>query len=269
MSYRRLAAISRAKSILFTVEASGMMRNLKLYQVMFVAVLAMFAGSAGADVLELRDGRVLDGQYMGGTQTTVRFQVDAELKVFERQDIVALTFSGVTAASGAAPAPVHSAASDSTVVPAGTVLLIRTSEEIGTHNKTAGQRFTGTLEGKLMAGDATIAPSGATVHGMVVKSEKGGIGARRPILELTLTDIMIDGQVRPVKTSVLSGEGPRGGAGKKILKGSAVGALANGSDGAETGAKIGAGIAILGGGAHAGLQGGSLIEFTLVENFIP
>lgn len=46
-----------------------------------------------ADVLELKDGRVLRGTYMGGTQGTVRFMVGDKVELFTRADIVALTFS--------------------------------------------------------------------------------------------------------------------------------------------------------------------------------
>ncbi|WP_455211614.1 hypothetical protein [Kaarinaea lacus] len=242
--------------------------------------LSLALNIAQADVLELKDGNILKGQFMGGTQSTVRFQVNGDMKVVPREDIVAITFTGdtgatSTTASQTAPVASAPAAAASTSksgkgaksVPAGTVLMVRTAEEIGTRNKSAGDRFTTTLEGKLMAGDSEIAPSGATVHGRVIKSQRGGIGARKPILELTLTEIMIDGQLKPIKTNNLTGEGPTGGAGRKIAKGAAVGALADGSSGAETGAKIGAGIAILAGGKHAGLQNGTLLEFSLAEDF--
>jgi hypothetical protein len=150
-------------------------------------------------------------------------------------------------------------------VAAGTLLLVRTSEEIGTHNMKEGARFSAKLEAKLMAGKEEVAPQGATVYGRVLKSSKGGIGARKAELELVLTEVMIDGQLVPIKTTVLRGEGESGGLGKKVVKGAAIGALADGSSGAETGARVGAGIGVLGGGGHAGLKSGSLIEFTLTE----
>ena len=153
------------------------------------------------------------------------------------------------------------------IVPAGTVLLVRTTEEIGTHNKTAGARFTAALEADLVAGDSVVAPAGSTVYGKVLKSEKGGIGPRKAILELTLTEIKINGRLYPIKSSVLTGRGESGGLGKKIVKGAAIGALADGSSGADTGAKVGAGIGILQGGKHAGINRGTLIEFSLLEPF--
>lgn len=77
---------------------------------------------------------------------------------------------------------------------------------------------------------------------------------------------MIDGLLLPIKTSVLKGEGQSGGLGRKILKGAAVGALNNGNSGADTGARVGASIGILGGGRHAGIQNGSVFEFVLTES---
>ena len=71
--------------------------------------------------------------------------------------------------------------------------------------------------------------------------------------------------MRPIKTSVLKGEGQSGGIGRKIIKGAAVGALADGNTGADTGARVGASIGILGGGRHAGIQSGSVLEFVLTE----
>ena len=254
------------------------MKTLTISLLIPLAGLVLSLNTAQADILELKDGNILKGQYMGGTQTTVRFQVNGDMKVVPKEDIVALTFTGEAtsaptssaqppaAAAAPAAAATKSASKGAKSVPAGTAKMVRTAEEIGTHNKSAGQKFTATLEGKLMAGDMEIAPSGATVYGRVIKSEKGGIGARKPVLELTLTDIMINGQLKPIKTNNITGEGSTGGAGKKIVKGAAIGALADGSKGAETGAKVGAGIAILAGGKHAGLQTGTLLEFTLTEN---
>jgi hypothetical protein len=85
------------------------------------------------------------------------------------------------------------------------------------------------------------------------------------VLELKLIEISIHEELRPIKTNLLSGTGESGGAGGKVLKGAAIGGLASGSSGAEDGAKIGLGVAILGGGKHAGISSGTLLEFHLAE----
>src|SRR5438128_7433635 len=56
---------------------------------LFAVVLgAALAGAAAADTLELRDGRVLQGKYLGGTQATLRFEVNGEVQAFSTNDVV-------------------------------------------------------------------------------------------------------------------------------------------------------------------------------------
>src|SRR6476646_2552842 len=66
----------------------------------------LFAGAAAADTLELRDGRVLHGRYLGGTQAVLRFEIRGEVQTFNVSEAVALTFTGSASSMGApAPAP--------------------------------------------------------------------------------------------------------------------------------------------------------------------
>jgi hypothetical protein len=53
----------------------------------------LLAGSAAADTLELKDGRVLQGRFLGGTQAVMRFEYNGEVKTFSVNEIVALTFT--------------------------------------------------------------------------------------------------------------------------------------------------------------------------------
>src|SRR5256886_11120353 len=79
----------------------------------FLAVIALglfMASAATADTLELKDGRVLKGKYLGGTQVVLRFEINGEVQTFNTTDIVALTFTGRPAASAPAPAPTPAAA---------------------------------------------------------------------------------------------------------------------------------------------------------------
>ena len=65
-----------------------------------------FAGAAAADTLELKDGRVLQGRYLGGTQAVLRFEINGEVQTFNVTDAVAITFtgnSGKTSAPAVAP----------------------------------------------------------------------------------------------------------------------------------------------------------------------
>jgi hypothetical protein len=68
-----------------------------------------FAGAAVADTLELKDGRVLHGRYLGGTQAVLRFEIKGEVQTFNVSDAVALTFTG-NSGTTSPPAPTPDAA---------------------------------------------------------------------------------------------------------------------------------------------------------------
>src|SRR5260370_37816361 len=74
-----------------------------------VGLALFFAGAATADTLELKDGRVLKGKYLGGTQAMMRFELNGEVQTFNTTDIVALTFTGRSGSAGD-PAVVPAAA---------------------------------------------------------------------------------------------------------------------------------------------------------------
>src|SRR5262244_1355139 len=75
----------------------------------------LLAGMGFADTLELKDGRVLQGKYLGGTQAVLRFEVNGEVQTFPTHDIVALTF---TRNSGSAPAAAPPPAAEPAPAPA-------------------------------------------------------------------------------------------------------------------------------------------------------
>src|SRR5271163_1694171 len=60
-----------------------------------------FASAALPDTLELKDGRVLQGRYLGGTQAVLRFEVNGEVQTFSVSDAVAITFTGNSGKSSA------------------------------------------------------------------------------------------------------------------------------------------------------------------------
>jgi hypothetical protein len=78
---------------------------------MVAVVLGLFiAGVAAADTLELKDGRVLQGRYLGGTQAVLRFEIKGEVQTFNVSDAVALTFTGTSSATEAPASAPQSAA---------------------------------------------------------------------------------------------------------------------------------------------------------------
>src|SRR5579862_4898330 len=111
---------------------------------LMVAVLGL-GMSVRADILELKNGTVLNGKYAGGTAGTLRFDNGAGQQVIETSQAVALTFTtpAPVAVAPAAPAqlPAPVAAPSSVTLPPGTTLLVRMMDSISSRNG-AGTPFT-------------------------------------------------------------------------------------------------------------------------------
>ncbi len=59
------------------------------------------AAIASGDILELRDGRVIQGQFVGGSPLNIRFWVDGQEQVFATKDVLNIGFSDPTDTSNA------------------------------------------------------------------------------------------------------------------------------------------------------------------------
>lgn len=154
-------------------------------------------------------------------------------------------------------------------VPAGTSFLVRTTQTLSTSNVSSGHRFTARLEADLVADGIVVAPRGSTVYGVVTQAKKSGRLAGKSSISFTLTDIMINNQLRPVVTSEVAGASANT-AGKTTgttARAAAIGGLADGSSGAKTGAKVGLGVSLLTRGNSASIPSGSLLDFRLMQPF--
>ncbi|MGH0033290.1 MAG: hypothetical protein ACQGVC_26170 [Myxococcota bacterium] len=188
----------------------------------------LLAGAAGADVLETRDGRVLTGTYLGGTQQSVRFETGGSVQVLTLDQVLALTFDHTLAASDPAappaappPAPVPLAPTAETVPPAaapaapaattapaatatlarvsaGTRLQVRMVEGVDARQAAVGDGFTATLESGLGIDGRAIVPAGSKVYGRVAELRDTGPAAQR--MKLELTGLMVQGQLLPLVT---------------------------------------------------------------------
>lgn len=160
-------------------------------------------------------------------------------------------------------------------VPAGTRILIRTTDAIDSSKQKAGYRFTATLETNLQAEDTVVAPRGATVHGQLTQASSAGRMKGSSELTLELTDIVINGTAYPLLTSEyeVKGKGEGGATAKKVIGGAGLGALiggiAGGGKGAGIGAAAGAGAGTAVSAAKKGQQiqipSESLLEFRLQQ----
>jgi hypothetical protein len=241
---------------------------------LFAVVLgAALAGAAAADTLELRDGRVLQGKYLGGTQATLRFEVNGEVQAFSTNDVVALTFTrGTSQPQAVAPPPAPAApapavavhpnnmasaqgnyGSGSVTIPAGQSLLVRMIDGVDSSKNHVGDIFHASLETDLNVNGQLVARKGTDVYGRLATAEAAGKFAGKSELQLELTRMVIDGHDYPLISSDynVQGKGRGGDTAKKVGGGAVLGAIIGGIAGGGKGAAIGA---AAGGGAGATVQ---------------
>ena len=231
--------------------------------------LALCCASLHADVLELKNGQVHNGKYVGGTAGTVRFDTGAGMQVIETSQIIALTFTS-TGATAAAPTPVPApapAAQPKTVtLPAGTMLLVRMADGVSSRNA-AGATFTTKLEYNLVADGVTAVPAGTVIYGRVQSSTQARRAFGRSTLDLRLAQMVVGGSPLPLSTSSFkeAGEASIKKAARGAAAGAAIGAIVDGGDGAGKGAAIGATASLLKKGQTVTVPPGALLEFTLSQ----
>ena len=238
----------------------------KACSILTVACLAVSL-SAQADILELKNGTILDGTYSGGTAGTVRFDTGAGTQVIETSRIIALTFTAPPAPAAPAvspiPAPAPAAQPQSVTLSAGTTLLVRMMDSISSKNN-PGATFTTKLEYDLGSGGATAVKGGTVIYGRVQSSTQAGRAVGRSTLDLRLTQMVVNGQPIPIMTSGYqeAGQASIAKAAKGAAAGAAVGAIAGN---AGKGAAIGATAGALTRGQTVTVTPGTLLEFTLMQ----
>lgn len=162
------------------------------------------------------------------------------------------------------------------VVPAGTVLTVRTSEAIGTKQSQPGQTFQAVLAEAVAHGSHTVIPAGATVTGKIVEAKQGGKIKGGSNLALQLTSIKVHGLAYPISTEQYlqeaKGKGKRtatmGGGG--AAAGAVIGGIAGGGKGAAIGALAGGGAGVAGsaltGNKELSIPAESVLQFKLAQS---
>ena len=254
-----------------------------LGRILVAAALGLsLVGVAAADTLELKDGRVLQGRYLGGTQAILRFDVNGEVQTFNVTQIVALTFTGNSGAYAPAPAPeafaapapqsaaAPASAGGSVMIPAGQSLLVRMIDGVDSSKNHVGDIFHATLETDLSVNGVVVARKGSDVYGRLANAQEAGHIKGSSELQLELTRMVIDGKDYPVVSSdyTLKGKGRGANTAEKVGGGAAIGAIIGAIAGGGKGAAIGAGVGAGAGGAVQVLTRGQQVKVpseTLLE----
>lgn len=242
-------------------------------------LLLSFASVGMADVLELNDGKLLNGKYVGGTGESVRFETAEGVQVHEISEIVELTFTGKgqskdqlnepsgaaskkpTASAGAVPSA--ESATRKVTLPAGTTLLVKLAQGVSSSTP-SGETFSTRLEYDLTTSDGvTVLKAGTPIYGEVTSTQAKRLRGKST-LDLRLTKIVADGTEIPISTA--SFQEASDASVKKAARGAAGGAVVGAIAGeAGTGAAIGTAVGALRRPESINVQSGALLEFALTE----
>jgi hypothetical protein len=256
-------------------------------------VMALVPLTASADTLELKDGSVIHGKYIGGTEFNVRFEVNGKIQYYATKDILTLSFDTSTAAAPAAPRPASLAAvpaarpaaapaavsrapavpANTITVPAGTVIAVRMIDGVDSTTNQVGDQFHASLEKDIVVNNAVVAPKGADVYGRLGTVKSAGSIKGRSELELELTGIRINGRLVPLSSGDYEVAGKSRGKqsaeriGGAAALGAIIGAVAGGGKGAAIGATVGAGagtaVQVLTKGQQVRVPSETVLDFTL------
>jgi hypothetical protein len=256
----------------------------------FLAGIAFlgFSISVSADTLQLKDGRVIQGKFLGGTQASVQFESNGKIDLYDVDQVISITFTGAPSASSeprpAAPPPQANALAatpqrnDSELtVPAGTSLLVRMIDSVDSDKNHVGDRFRASLEQDLAVDGVVVAKRGVDVYGRLAESKEAGHFEGKSQLKLELTDILINNRLQPIMSGDYEVSGSSRGANtaKKVgvgaVAGTVIGAIAGGGKGAAIGAGVGAGagaaVQVMTKGEQVHVPSETLLDFRVAQPF--
>ena len=250
--------------------------------------LCLASSTTWADSLELKNGSLIKGKFMGGTESEISFQVGSSVQQYNLADIISLRFDSGSAASdmpvrpnSAPPSQAGMAEQSGTTttgyatIPAGTHISVRTIDGIDSTKNHVGDRFKASLEEPLIVGGNVVVAKGADVYGRLAESKASGTFTGKSQLRLELTGIVVNGQTVPLVTGEyeLTGKSRGASTAKRTIGGAAVGsiigALAGGGKGAAVGAGVGGGLGagseVITKGDQVKVPSETLLDFTLQQ----
>jgi hypothetical protein len=254
-----------------------------------VVALCLVGSIAYGDSLELRNGSLIEGKFIGGTDRAISFQGASSVQKYNLADIVSVKCDSERAASDLPTRPDSSLSTEQRTVehastkapgyitiPASTRISVRTIDPIDSTRNHLGDRFQATLEEPLMVDESVVVPKGADVYGRLAESKESGTFTGRSQLQLELTGIVVNGQTVPVVTGEyeLTGKSRGASTAERTIGGAAVGsiigAIAGGGKGAAIGAGVGAGAGagseIITKGDQVKVPSETLLDFTLQQD---
>jgi len=245
---------------------------MKVKSLIVCFVTTFWACMALADTIQLKNGQVIDGIFLGRSSAGIQFiGPDGKTQIYPSDQVQSMTFGPVPTAKPSPPPPSPSAPPQ-VQVPAGTLLIVRMVDELDTSTAYTGQLFTATLSTNLAANGYVVANAGTTLYGQVVEANSAGRAAGASQLRLQLTQIVIHGNAIPIITDVFDSKGKSSGrrSARRLFGGAglgaAIGAIAgNAGMGAAIGAVAGAGASVIQKGDQVQIPSETQLDFTLQQ----
>jgi hypothetical protein len=238
-----------------------------------ILVLLAISPFVFADTLSLKNGKTFEGSFKGRSEGNVHFESDGMQISVPESEVDAISF-GDSGESASAPtqAEERSAKTDKVTVPSGTILHVRTSDAIDSRKHSQGHKFTSTLEADLEVNGAMAVPKGSVIYGQLSQTKQAGRLLGRSELTIVFDGIMLDNQIKPIQAGAVQAVAQSGSGrdtASKAARGAIIGGLIDGSDGAQTGAKVGLGVALLTRGGGINIPSGTLLDVPLAAPFTP
>jgi hypothetical protein len=229
--------------------------------------------AVAAETVTLKDGRVIAGNYVGGSPTEMKFVVGDRVQTVDVEEIVRIDFHTRRESS----LQTSQAAEDRLRLPAGTNLVIRMIDGVDSERNSVGQTFAASLDEPVVIDGKTVIPRGSDVVVKLVDAKESGKLTGRTTLTLDLMSLKVNGRMVDVNTETVTEESSSRGsrtakvAGGTAVLGTIIGAIAGGGKGAAiglgSGAAVGAGAEILTKGQRVKIPSETRLTFVL-ENAV-
>ncbi len=268
-----------------------MFLSLKPRLVFAVALICVLASAAWGDSLHLKNGSLIKGKYLGGTESEISFQVGSSVQRYSVGDVDSISFEDSASpppqseTPQLAPRPSEPRAepgqnntypSRTVNVPSGTNIMIRTIDAVDSDRNQMGDKFKASLEQPIVIDDMVVVPKGADIYGRLTQATEAGKIQGRSQLKLELTGIVVNGQTFPLVTGDYSVSGSSRGAstakrvGGATAGGAILGAIIGGGKGAAIGAGVGAGagtaVQVATKGEQVHVPSETLLQFALQQD---
>lgn len=209
--------------------------------------LSLLSIPVAADVLELHNGRTIEGTFEGGDSDWVRFRrTNGRVETYPVSEVKNIAFGQTGTTSSNAPG----STADQGLVPAGTALVVRMIDSINSDENKAGELFSATVAEPVTVNGEIVIPKDSEATVQLVRVEQAGTLRGKEEMSLQLHSLRVNGRSYAVSSEYAEvASSGKGGDSAKVVGGTTalgalIGAIGGGGKGAAIGAATGAGAGV-------------------------